>query len=525
MGRKKKSKPSVDRTSGDQKIAVIWTRVSTKEQADNNLSLDTQLKACEDYALRYGIEVDKVMGQTNESAKEEGKLYNEMITYVSMHRRVNMILVYSYDRFSRAGAEAIVTKAYLKSKGITVVSVTQPIDTDSMAGEFMENMLFLFNQFENNLRKQKCTAGMIECLENGDWFSRPPVGYVPDKSAGKHCLVIDEKGELIRKAFLWRAEGIEETEISRKLSLLGLKMDKQRLSQIFHNPFYCGKIKHHLLGDKIVKGNQPAIIDEQTWNRVNGIESHCGYEHQEETPNVPLKLHLVCSACGKHMTGYEVKKKGLWYYKCNTPGCKCNKSAKVMHSKYEDLLGGYELPEVVQTIVTETVKKILLENNVRVADDLSEIRRRRSSLVLQRDKAVMRFGIGEIPQEVYSMTRSRLDKDIDELDAEIQRLKKNSSNQVSEVNNIILTACNLRTLWQNGNYQNRQEIQKLAFPDGVIWDRDLENYRTTNENEALRLIRSISSNYKNEKLQKKEKSLDFSDLVAGGGLEPPTSGL
>ena len=144
---KRKKKSTFDRTSGDKKIAVIWTRVSTKEQADNNLSLDTQEKACRDYAAKNGIEVDCLKGGTNESAKQEGKLYQDMITYVSRHRHINTILVYSYDRFSRAGAEAIVTKAYLKSKGISVISVTQPIDGDSIAGEFMENMLFLFNQF------------------------------------------------------------------------------------------------------------------------------------------------------------------------------------------------------------------------------------------------------------------------------------------------------------------------------------------------------------------------------------------
>ena len=32
---------------------VIYTRVSTKEQAENNMSLDTQRKACEQYVRRY----------------------------------------------------------------------------------------------------------------------------------------------------------------------------------------------------------------------------------------------------------------------------------------------------------------------------------------------------------------------------------------------------------------------------------------------------------------------------------------
>lgn len=116
------------------KVAVIWTRVSTKDQADNNLSLETQEKACIRYAEQHGIEVASIKGQTNESAKTEGKLFREMISYVSIHRNINTILVYSFDRFSRAGAEGMVTKQYLKSKGVTVISVTQPIDNDNAAG-------------------------------------------------------------------------------------------------------------------------------------------------------------------------------------------------------------------------------------------------------------------------------------------------------------------------------------------------------------------------------------------------------
>ena len=62
-------------------IIDLTLSVSTKEQAENNLSLETQEKACRDYASKHGIEVEKLMGGTNESAKQEGKLYNEMISY------------------------------------------------------------------------------------------------------------------------------------------------------------------------------------------------------------------------------------------------------------------------------------------------------------------------------------------------------------------------------------------------------------------------------------------------------------
>ena len=37
--------------------AVIYVRVSTKEQTEN-LSLPTQLRACEEYCRREGLDVD-----------------------------------------------------------------------------------------------------------------------------------------------------------------------------------------------------------------------------------------------------------------------------------------------------------------------------------------------------------------------------------------------------------------------------------------------------------------------------------
>ncbi|MBR2134948.1 MAG: recombinase family protein [Bacteroidales bacterium] len=250
----------MDRTSpSNKKIAVIWTRVSTKEQADNNLSLRTQEKACRKYAVENGIEVDCIKGKTSESAKTVGKHFREMLSYVSANKRINTILVYSMDRFSRTGPEAMVTNEYLKSKGINIVSVTQPIDSNNASGTFMENILFLFSQFENNLRKDKCISGMRACLENGYWYSAPPIGYSLDKkSKEKHKLVINEIGKILSKAFLWKAwDNLSDDEILFKIRHRGMRIREKRLKEIFSNPFYCGKIRHAFLGNKIVKGKHP----------------------------------------------------------------------------------------------------------------------------------------------------------------------------------------------------------------------------------------------------------------------------
>ena len=72
-GRKKKD--------ADTKNCVIYTRVSTKEQADNNMSLETQKKACEQYARKNGYQILGCFGGTYEGAKtDERKHFNTMIT-------------------------------------------------------------------------------------------------------------------------------------------------------------------------------------------------------------------------------------------------------------------------------------------------------------------------------------------------------------------------------------------------------------------------------------------------------------
>ena len=62
----------------------------------------------------------------------------------------------------------------------------------------------------------------------------------------------------------------------------------------------------------------------------------------------------------------------------------------------------------------------------------------------------------------------------------------------------------------------------FRFP---YWDNEKKRYLTIEENEVFNLFRSVSVDYETDKIKNQDKSCDLSCLVAGGGLEPPTSGL
>src|SRR5690606_19628012 len=65
---------------------------------------------------------------------------------------------------------------------------------------------------------------------------------------------------------------------------------------------------------------------------------------------------MICNECGIPFTGYEVKKKGLWYYKCRTTGCRCNRNANEIHQLFLELLSNYSIKEHLTVPLIEKMK-------------------------------------------------------------------------------------------------------------------------------------------------------------------------
>ncbi len=111
-----------------EKVAAIWTRVSSADQYKSNCSIETQIESCREYCKRNGIRIKKEFGGKNESAKNAGELFLDMIGEVLNDPEYNQIVVFDYDRFSRNSEDGIVYKAKVRRCGINVKSVNQPAD-------------------------------------------------------------------------------------------------------------------------------------------------------------------------------------------------------------------------------------------------------------------------------------------------------------------------------------------------------------------------------------------------------------
>jgi DNA invertase Pin-like site-specific DNA recombinase len=188
--------------------AVIYVRVSTKEQTEN-LSLPTQLRACEEYCRRQGYEVLERFHEEGESAKstDRSQLQN-LLTFCRLNKgRVHFVVVFNLTRFARDKYDHFALRSHLQSLGISLRSATEPID-DTSTGKLMEGVLAAFAQFDNDCRSDRTGAGM-EGRAGARTMGVPgAIGYLnAPRAMGKSLMHDLERGPLVRRAFEEYATG------------------------------------------------------------------------------------------------------------------------------------------------------------------------------------------------------------------------------------------------------------------------------------------------------------------------------
>src|SRR5262245_59163995 len=84
-----------------RKQAVIYARVSSKEQEKEGFSIPAQLKLLKDYAAASGFAVVQEYVDI-ETAKHTGRAaFGEMVSYLKAHAPVRVMLVEKTDRLYR----------------------------------------------------------------------------------------------------------------------------------------------------------------------------------------------------------------------------------------------------------------------------------------------------------------------------------------------------------------------------------------------------------------------------------------
>ncbi len=502
--------------------AVIYTRVSDVKQKDNT-SLETQWEKCTAYALENGYEICKYFGGTNESAKtDERKEYKEMLAYVK-RKKIKYIIVHSLDRYSRTGGLAIATVEELKKKGVKVISLSQNVDSDTPTGAFMQSFHLMYSKYDNDIRREKTISGMRHRLLNGYWMGMAPLGYKNARNEQNIPILLPSKdARFIKKAFRWKVdEQLSNVEIVDRLEALGLKIYKQRLSAIFRNPIYCGIISHSLIAGKIVKGNHKPLVSEELFLKANGVTKQKS-KHHVKNDHLPLKGFMSCAACGSPLTGFLVKAKGIYYYKCKTNGCSCNRNTNILHQHFKDILSLYQIDRALIEPLKKQLKYTFNYFNKSDKEQLPVLHRNLKAVEEKIEKMQERYVIGEIEVELYRKFKDKFVEEKEKIEQEIQQSGSISSNLDNYIENALKLFSNLNKMWELCDYTGKQKLQKLLFPSGIRYDRKNDVVQTFEPNPVMELVRSLSDGLLKNKSGQHLSIKCLSASVTVEGFKPPT---
>ena len=458
-------------------------------------------------------------------------------------KRPKIILIWSPSRFGRAGAEHIQLFVSLRKEfNVYLYSVSSGHNTFNERAENEFSSQLLYAQKENFNRQDTIIPGLINALNNGKLFGRTPKGYdhygprVKKEGflSSKQRFEINKTGIILKDAWKWKASGLyNDVQIIDKLAVRGVKVRPQYISCMWRNPFYCG-INVNRMVDEPVQGDWEKIVSVEDFKKVQDVIFKKPHDHLHNIENDKRPLtHLInCIHCESILVGYEVKKKGLHYYrcpKCNGVSVNANTTPKSKrigaNDLYKDFLKGYTLDEDFIPVLKFQIEKLYDYHNDHNKVDQENLMAQKRELEGQLKSLKIRLGLGEIDTETFSLTNQHIQEKMTAIESKIDYEQPTKSNLEIMIDDSLMMASQLNLVWDRSDLENKKVMSRTLFPEGVMYDPENHRYLTKNVNSYFGLINTLSTSYKENKKGINQSNADLSPFVARPGFEPGTSGL
>lgn len=178
------------RTSTTTTNAVIYSRVSTQDQADNGVGLDTQEDRCRAVCAARGLNIVAEFSDKGLSGKLDVCRRPGLAAALAAARTQNAILVvYSVSRVARSQRILWNLIDPGKNESVALISATEPFDTSTPMGRAMLGMIGVWAQLEADLVSERTRDALAQVRASGKKLGAPTMTTVaPEAVARIHAL-------------------------------------------------------------------------------------------------------------------------------------------------------------------------------------------------------------------------------------------------------------------------------------------------------------------------------------------------
>ena len=490
--------------------AIIYTRVSTKNQAEEGYSLAGQEKDCKTFAEMNGYKVSKVFVEKGESAKTQDRteLQNLMKFCIANKKNIDAIIIWKIDRLTRDIRDFYRLQEFFTKLNIRVLFAREN-NGDSATDRLTRNLMGVLAQYENDQKAERVTNGMKTAFLQGHWMWKAPIGYImkdgniePDPKTAHY----------IKKIFKLFVTGMyQQVQIIKIMAEDGLKINTNMLSRMLKNPLYNGYMYKKEWSEEPIRGIFEPLISEDEFKKVQDIltgRKPLITAYKRNNPEYPLRQFITCPNCNQPLTGSKSKgrKERYAYYHCHNKDCSLKFRIRKdrLEKIFVDYLNNIKPEQNLLNLFEATVKdvyneklSIRLNSQKPVQDKLVELKNRKSKLIDFRID-------GTISEDDYKFKTEQLAEEIQEHEFRLREFEVHDEDLSKCLKYACKAISNIDTLWINGDLDLKQRLQRLIFPKGLMYYSN--DFRTA----------EISSLF-----IKKDASLaSYNNMVLPRGFEP-----
>lgn len=440
--------------------ALVYARVSTKQQREDGSSLESQVERSLELAKARGYEVPagyifEEDWPGNELSRPELNQARDLVR----RQAVSALVVYSTDRLSRKPVHIALIAEECQKHSVDLIFVTEPLDTSP------EGMLICYvrgfaAELEREKIRERTIRGKLARAQRGklpQGTGRGMYAYQYDAQSGTR-VVVEAEAEVVRRMFRLASEGHSAHRIAAILNadripnFSGREWHSQTIGSMLRNSSYCGRTQYGKTrrvplegkrrrlqpGDpeKVLEipGASPAIVSDEEFAEA---QQALAVTKRPVRPAQSYLLtgHIVCGLCGGPMSGSMLNHR-YRYYDCRR---RWDRRAQrtVCSARY---VRAFPLEEAVldklkaviedpQIIVAE-VRRMQAEGEP--ADLAGELKRIDGQVKGQLDwerRMVRLYGMGEIDDEFIvqetrnsKATRRRLEEEKKQLEVQKRRM-------------------------------------------------------------------------------------------------------
>lgn len=235
----------------EKKIADVYIRVSTLDQAREGFSLPEQKEKLIEFCKSKGYEIHAIYADEGISAKDDKRpAYQQMINDIK-NGTVNVIVALKLDRLTRSVYDVEKLMKLLEKYGCDLDCKDDDSNTLTSTGRMCIRLTTAFSQNEIERCSERTKFGMVGAIKAGHIPNRTPIGFkridkklVPDELT-KDIVIRMYDLYLEGKSYQGIANIYNQEEILGRTNWLDSTIQKIMTNELYKGDFVHGKRTKH----------------------------------------------------------------------------------------------------------------------------------------------------------------------------------------------------------------------------------------------------------------------------------------